>query len=204
LADPEKQHPFLKDWYAATTEEQRAKAVTDFQVQVLAVIAEKTHVDDENHVRLGLNPTREDLSKADLVSLDRAKFGLWEDLLGDHGILHYGDSKKGDAQIDRFLSGVWLDHLIGLRVQLAALQKDLPQAYPVLQTIADKPKPEEQRVWIRGNESNPGELAPARFLAILSPAEPEPFRRGKERLQLAEAIASPTNPLTARVIISRV
>ena len=204
LADPEKQHPFLKGWYAAATEEQRAKAATDFQVQVLAVIAEKTHVDDENHVRLGLNPTREDLSSANLVSLDRAKFGLWEDLLGDHGVLHYVDSKKEKAQIDRFLTGVWLDHLTRLRAQLAALKKDLPPAYPFLQTIADKPKPEQQHVWIRGNENNPGDLAPARFLTILCPAEPEPFQRGKERLQLAEAIASPTNPLTARVIVNRV
>jgi len=204
LADPEKQHPFLKDWYAATTQDQRAKAATQFQAQVLAVIAEKAHVDDENHVRLGLNPTRNDLSKANLVSLDRAKFGLWEDILGDHGVLHWGDSKKEEANIDRFLSGVWRSHLTQLRAQLAALKKDLPPAYPVLQTIADKEKPEEQHVWIRGNQNNPGDLAPPHFLAILSAAEPEPFQRGKERLELAEAIASPTNPLTARVIVNRV
>jgi len=205
LADPEKQHPFLKDWYAATTEDQRAKAATEFQAQVLAVIAEKARVDDENHIRLGLDPSRDDLSKASLVSLDRAKFGLWEDMLGDHGVLHYGDSKKEDSnKIDRFLSGVWLDHLNELRAQLAALKKDLPPAYPVLQTIADKEKPEEQHVWIRGDQNNPGELAPPHFLAILSPAEPKRFDRGKERLELAEAIVSPTNPLTARVIVNRV
>lgn len=204
LANPEKQHPFLKDWYAATTKDEHAKAATDFQAKVLAVIAEKTHVDDENHVRLGVNPTRDDLSKANLVSLDRAQFGLWEDLLGDHGVLHYGDSKKEEAQIDRFLSGVWLDHLARLRAQLAALKKDLPPEYPLLQTIADREKPEEQHVWIRGSRDNPGEVAPPHFLAILSPVEPERFQRGKERLQLAEAIASPNNPLTARVIVNRV
>jgi hypothetical protein len=204
LADPEKQHPFLQDWYAATTEDLRAKAATEFQAQVLAVIAEKTRVDDENHVRLGLDPTRDDLSKANLVSLDRAKFGLWEDMLGDHGVLHYGESKKEDAKIDRFLSGVWLGHLTQLRDRLAALKKDLPPAYPVLQTIADKEKREEQHVWIRGDQNNPGDLAPPHFLAILSPAEPKLFERGKERLELAEAIASPANPLTARVIVNRV
>jgi mono/diheme cytochrome c family protein len=202
LAAPEKQHPFLKDWYAAKTPEQRAKAAADFQAQVLAVIAEKARVDDENHVRLGVNPSRDDLSKANLVSLDRAKFGLWEDMLGDRGVLHYGDSKKEEAKIDRFLSGVWLDHLKGLREQLAALKKDLPPAYPVLQTIADKEKPEQQRVWIRGDQNNPGDAAPPHFLSILSKAEP--FERGKERLALAEAIANPANPLTARVIVNRV
>ena len=204
LAETAKQHPFLKDWYAATTQDERAKAAAEFQAQVLAVIAEKTHVDDENHVRLGLDPTRDDLSKANLVSLDRAKFGLWEDMLGDRGVLHYGDSRKEEAKIDRFLSGVWLGHLTDLRAQLAALKKGLPPAYPVLQTIADKEKPEEQHVWIRGDQNNPGDLAPPHFLTILSPAEPKPFQRGKERLELAEAIASPANPLTARVIVNRV
>ncbi len=172
------------------------------------MIAEKAHIDDENHIRLGLNPSRGDLANANLVSLDRAKFGLWEDMLGEHGVLRYGDvkkdAKKEEAKIDRFLSGVWLEHLIQLRAQLAALKKDLPPAYPVLQTIADKEKPEEQRVWIRGDAGNPGDLAPPHFLAILSPGEPQPFARGKERLELAEAIASPANPLTARVIVNRV
>jgi mono/diheme cytochrome c family protein len=204
LADPEKQHPFLKDWYAARTPDQRAQAATEFQAQVVGVIAEKAHVDDENHIRLGLDPSRDDLSKANLVSLDRARFGLWEDMLGEHGILLYGDSKKEDGRIDRFLAGVWLDRLTQLRAQVAALKKDLPPAYPVLQTIVDKEKPEEQHVWIRGDQNNPGEAAPPHFLAILSPAEPEPFARGKERLALAEAIASPVNPLTARVMVNRV
>jgi mono/diheme cytochrome c family protein len=204
LAEPEKQHPFLKDWYAATTQDQRVKAAAEFQAQVLAVIAEKNRVDDENHIRLGLNPSRNDLSNANLVSLDRAKFGLWEDMLGDRGVLHYGDAKEEDAKIDRFLAGVWLSHLTQLRVQLAALKKDLPPAYPALQTIADKAKPAEQHVWVRGDQHNPGDLAPPHFLAILSPADPERFQRGKERLELAEAIANPANPLTARVIVNRV
>jgi len=204
LADPEKQHPFLKDWYAATTPDQRAKAATEFQARVLAVIAEKNQVDDENHIRLGLNPSRNDLSKANLVSLDRAKFGLWEDMLGDRGVLRYKDAKEEEAKIDRFLSGVWLSHLTQLRAQLAAMKKDLPAAYPVLQTIVDKEKPAEQHVWIRGDKNNPGDLAPPHFLAILSAAEPQRFQRGKERLELAEAIANPANPLTARVIVNRV
>jgi hypothetical protein len=204
LASPEKQHPFLKDWYAAQTRDRRAKAAAEFQAQILAVIAEKNRVDDENHIRLGLDPSRDDLSKANLVSLDRAKFGLWEDMLGDHGVLHYAESKKEEAQIDRFLSGVWRDHLIQLRAQLAVLKKDLPAAYPVLQTIADKEKPQEQRVWIRGDQNNPGEAAPPHFLTILSSGEPPRFDHGKERLELAEAIANPSNPLTARVIVNRV
>jgi mono/diheme cytochrome c family protein len=207
LATAEKQHPFLKNWYAATTPDERAKAAAEFQEQVLSVIAEKAHVDDENHVRLGINPSRDDLSKANLVSLDRNKFGLWEDMLGDKGVLHYADVKAEEGKIDRFLSGVWLAHLAELRDQLATLKKGLPPMYPVLQTIADRDKPEEAHVWIRGDKNNPGDLSPPHFLAILSsnsPDGPQHFDRGKERLELADAIANPANPLTARVIVNRV
>ncbi len=202
LAKPEKQHTFLKDWYAAADHGQRVKAAVEFQSSVIAVIAEKKRVEDENHIRLGLNPSRDDLSNAKLVSLDRNKFGLWEDMLGEHGVLLYNNSK--DASIERFLAGIWKDHLTELRAELAALKKDLPPPYPVLQTISDKAKPEAQHVWIRGNQDNPGDLAPPHFLAILSPGDPERFHAARERLELAEAIANPANPLTARVIVNRV
>jgi hypothetical protein len=44
------------------------------------------------------------------------------------------------------------------------------------------------------------------FLSILSPdyKHPLPFRSGSGRLELAQAIASPGNPLTARVLVNRV
>ncbi len=61
------------------------------------------------------------------------------------------------------------------------------------------------RVNIRGNVEKLGDPAPPGFIRIL----PSP-KTGKEpagkftRLELAEAIASPMNPLTARVIVNRV
>jgi hypothetical protein len=39
---------------------------------------------------------------------------------------------------------------------------------------------------------------------VLSTGEPLPFQKGSGRLELAEAIASKSNPLTARVIVNRV
>jgi len=41
-------------------------------------------------------------------------------------------------------------------------------------------------------------------LRILCDGEPPPFSRGSGRLELAEAIASPKNPLTARVMVNRI
>src|SRR4029079_5693940 len=57
---------------------------------------------------------------------------------------------------------------------------------------------------IRGDQANLGEEAPRRFVQILCNGEPKPFTKGSGRLELGEAIASPENPLTARVLVNRV
>ncbi len=60
------------------------------------------------------------------------------------------------------------------------------------------------RVFKRGNPGSPGEEVPRRFLTVLSGGKPEPFKNGSGRLELARAIASKDNPLTARVMVNRV
>lgn len=199
LASPDKDYPYLKTWLAAKTTEDRRRAAEEFQTLVITVIAEKKTVDDKNHITLGLNPNRNDLSQANLVSLDRNKFVLWEDLFAAKGVLHFADGK-----IDRFLAGTWKDHLDTLHGELAALKKELPPEYPYLQTIEDKPKLAEQKVWIRGDRNNPGEPAPPHFVSILSEGEPKRFTTGAGRLDLADSIVDPKNPLTPRVIVNRV
>ncbi len=199
LGKPVKEHPFLKDWAAAKTPDERKAAATAFEALVEAVSAEKKVVDDKNHITLGANPNRQDLSSANLVSMERDRFVLWEDIFGDaHGVLHYGLGK-----LDRFLSGAWKTHLDDMRTELAAMKKALPTPYPFLQTIADEDKWNEQRIWIRGSRDNLGDVAPPHFLQILSRGEPKKFE-GKARLALANAIASKENPLTARVMVNRV
>ena len=194
LDKPEKDHPYLKAWSAG-----KSRAVAEeFQAALLKVIADKNRVDDENHIRLGLNPSRNDFSNADLVALPRDRYVLWKDVMGEKGVLYYDGAK-----IERFLSGVWKGHLARLRGEVAALKKELPPAYPFLQVIQDRAKWEEQKVWIRGNEGNPGEVAPPRFLTVLAGGD-QRFPAGRERLALAESIANAKNPLTARVMVNRI
>ncbi len=59
-------------------------------------------------------------------------------------------------------------------------------------------------VFIRGSVSRTGEIVPRRFLAVLSPGQPTPFRGGSGRLELADAIVHEAAPLSARVIVNRV
>ena len=188
-------HPYLKAW----EKDKSPQAAHEFQTLLLDVNKEKKHIDDENHIRLGLNPSRENLSDANLVSMPRDKYVLWEDFFGDKGVFHYGD-----GAIDRFLTGVWKNHLDALHAQQAELKKELPPHYAYLQTIADKKKLDEARVWLRGNKDSPGEPAPPHFLSILSQGPPARFTHGNGRLDLAESIVDPKNPLTARVIVNRI
>ena len=65
-------------------------------------------------------------------------------------------------------------------------------------------KPRDIRVMIRGNVENEGELVERGFPRVLTGGEKITFKNGSGRLELADAIASPNNPLTARVIVNRI
>ena len=57
---------------------------------------------------------------------------------------------------------------------------------------------------LRGDAQSRGEEVPRRFLRILDPDQTPFSRRSSGRLELAEKITSPDNPLTARLIVNRV
>jgi hypothetical protein len=63
---------------------------------------------------------------------------------------------------------------------------------------------QDVHVQVRGNPANAGPVVPRRFLAVLSAGEPQPFRQGSGRLELARAIVTEGAPLAARVIVNRV
>jgi mono/diheme cytochrome c family protein len=81
-------------------------------------------------------------------------------------------------------------------------KRKIPPKYPFIHSLKEGTKAANMRVHIRGNPKNLGEEVPRRFLAILG-GDGKPFSTGSGRLQLAQAIASPDNPLTARVFVNR-
>jgi hypothetical protein len=60
------------------------------------------------------------------------------------------------------------------------------------------------RVHIRGRYDRLGKLVPRRLPRILAGDHQQPITEGSGRLQLAQWIASPENPLTARVMVNRI
>ena len=77
-------------------------------------------------------------------------------------------------------------------------------APPRAMSLEDTSNPADAHVLKRGNPGTPGDVAPRRFLDVLSTPESKPFTKGSGRLELAQSIASPKNPLTARVMVNRV
>ncbi|MBL9187322.1 MAG: PSD1 domain-containing protein [Opitutaceae bacterium] len=96
------------------------------------------------------------------------------------------------------------DKTSALRREVVALQWTEPGAPLRAMALTDKAKPVDSRVLLRGNAANRGPEVPRQFLEVLSPEKRTPFTEGSGRLELARAIASPTNPLTARVFVNRV
>jgi cytochrome c553 len=88
------------------------------------------------------------------------------------------------------------------RVDLEFTQAAPPKA----DVLIDVPNPKNYPVLKRGEAQNFGDETTRHFLSILSPdhSHPIPFYHGSGRLELAEAIASPKNPMTARVLVNRV
>ena len=105
------------------------------------------------------------------------------------------------------LAGVFAStDLVDRMADGSEIKKDTEAAKKRIDTIHmvhDK-KPENLHVFLRGNPETKGEIVPRRFLRVLSEGEPKPFTQGTGRLELAESIVSPDNPLTARVIVNRV
>lgn len=76
-----------------------------------------------------------------------------------------------------------------------------PPRAMVLENVS---RPRDSYVHKRGNAALRGDKVPRQFLEILEGPQRKPFSNGAGRLELAEKIASPDNPLTARVIVNRV
>ena len=119
----------------------------------------------------------------------------------------YGEDSPGNlpAELIRNLFNVPALMRIGpLRGEITRLDATHPGAPQRAMALVDSPRPRNSRVFIRGNPNRLGEEAPRRFLAILAGDKRQPFTHGSGRLELARAIASPENPLTARVMVNRV
>ncbi len=107
-------------------------------------------------------------------------------------------------EIEKYYNRAGRDRQRALKKQIDEWQATAPSAPPRAMVLEDLPNPIKPHVLKRGNPGTPGDEVPRQFLEVLSKAKREPFNQGSGRLELARAIASPENPLTARVMVNRI
>jgi hypothetical protein len=91
-----------------------------------------------------------------------------------------------------------------LQRKIEELEATHPGAPPRAMALKDRDTPRNPHVFVRGNANNPGPEVPRQFLEIIAGPQRKPFEKGSGRLEMAQAIASKDNPLTARVFVNRV
>ncbi len=124
-------------------------------------------------------------------------------------------SKQGDAaDDDRKSAAVALEES---KKQVAERDKELkaakrkreggeqtPLPFELAYAVAEGKKIENCKVQLKGDPERLGTEVVRRFPLVLGGQTLPPEERGSGRLELAEWIASPTNPLTARVMVNRI
>ena len=91
-----------------------------------------------------------------------------------------------------------------LEIAVVGFKATSPKSPPHAMALLDKPKAVQGVVFLRGSASRPGKIVPRQFPAVLTGGKVKEFTEGSGRLDMANAIASKSNPLTARVMANRI
>ena len=195
-AQPERAQ--LADWHSAGPD-QRAEAAAAYQRRFEGTLKEWHHTirrwrkDTIELIRNGTMPPRP--KPRFQAGRDRFFFDVYE---AKGGPLSF----RGEER-DRALQPQTLAAVRRLGEELEKLERSAMPEPPMANAVEDG-EPVEQRVFVRGDYSAKGEPAPKVFPAILAGFDQQPVRTGSGRLELARWIASPSNPLTARVMANRI
>lgn len=199
--------PQLKDWFAlAAPADSETSAVPEavqtvadaFQQELIAALDARDELQKQHAERVAAAP------EAERSKLKSPEFkGPQAELLKVFFKKEEGPGYVPRDKVEGLLSGESATKSAGLKAELESRKKSSPPMYPVAHSLVEGTAA-NMRIYLRGNHQKPGPETPRRFLSVLSPEEPVPFSKGSGRLELAEAIVSPSNPLTARVIVNRV
>ncbi len=134
---------------------------------------------------------------------DRPKFEAGDDRFFD-GVYFAtnGPYDVSEKEKDRFTASA-AQRIGELQKEIEGLKKSAPPEPEMACAIEDQ-EPVAQKVFIRGDYNNEGDVAPKSFPAILAPYDTKPAFSGSGRLQLADWIVRPDHPLTARVMVNRI
>jgi mono/diheme cytochrome c family protein len=115
-----------------------------------------------------------------------------------------GPAYLSEGEIPRLFDVPTAQKNRALQRKLEELDATHPGSPPRGMVLKENSDPYKPHVFVRGNQFNQGAEVPRQFLELIAGPDRKPFQNGSGRLELAEAIASRDNPLTARVIVNRI
>src|SRR5436190_14771684 len=130
------------------------------------------------------------------VTADAVQFLPAESIESATGDVARPNTKKDDTKATTQLKP--------LEEKLKKLQESGPKR-PLVMSVREEEKIEDTFIHVRGSVHNPGAKVPRGFLQVATVGQPPivPDQQSGRR-ELADWIASPSNPLTARVVVNRV
>lgn len=214
-----KRFPQLKAWFGYVARDEVIAKYEDARVpddlrriadefQNLATASLEKHEELEREYTEALAQAKNDNEKKSIKrrALDKDQEQLLKKLwLDGSGPLHADD---GDTE-RQLLSNEEKSLLRAMRGELDQRKQAAPPKYPVAHGVTGGGN--AMRIYVRGDVERKGAPAPPGFLSVLAQNRRNEPGRGEEppnqkftRLDLADAICSPKNPLTARVIVNRI
>jgi hypothetical protein len=152
------------------------------------------------------------------ASMELQRALLWSDRTNATVIKLYGDLTSphgpfwnGAKNIEKNFPSEAQQIITREKDELSSLQKSPPPPFMRANGLQEGGVPEsphagihDVKVHMRGRYDRLGEVAPRRFPRLLAGDDQKPITEGSGRLQLANWVASPDNPLTARVMVNRI
>lgn len=113
------------------------------------------------------------------------------------------EAKVPRNEVEKKISESSRAELRALRDELESIRRAMPPSPAFAHGLSESGNG-DMHIAIRGDLRKNGPIAPRKFLEVLGGAARPHFTDGSGRRQLAEAVADPENPLTARVMVNRV
>ena len=113
-------------------------------------------------------------------------------------------AKLSDGDVWRIMEVAGKEGIRSRQRRFDELEGEHPGAPNRAMVIIDKKEVYNPYIFRRGNPNSKGESVPRQFLSVLTNGNRKPFSNGSGRLEMAHAIASSDNSLTARVMVNRV